>query len=102
MCGKNVSAKHGINIVEFHYIKYIPQSVDNSQDIILVLCPNYHGLIHMLNPKFNQDELQYIYPDGRLTKQYQIYIWHMVRRPAMKSQAYISWKFQNSFYGKNG
>lgn len=43
-------------------------SVDNSSDNLLVLCPNHHSLIHALNPEFDYDELQYIYPDGKIDK----------------------------------
>ena len=35
---------------------------------LLILCPNHHSLIHVLNPKFDYDELQYIYPDGKTDK----------------------------------
>ena len=41
---------------------------DNSSDNLLVLCPNHHSLIHALNPEFDYDELQYIYPDGKIDK----------------------------------
>lgn len=37
-------------------------------DNLLILCPNHHSLIHVLNPKFDYDELQYIYPDGKTDK----------------------------------
>lgn len=68
ICGKNVGAEHGVNIAEAHHIKYFSKSVDNSSDNLLILCPNHHSLIHALNPEFDYDELQYIYPDGKIDK----------------------------------
>lgn len=68
ICGKNVGEEHGVKIAEAHHIKYFSKSVDNSSDNLLILCPNHHSLIHALNPKFDYDELQYIYPDGKIDK----------------------------------
>ena len=68
ICGQNVGEEHGVNIAEAHHIKYFSKSVDNSSDNLLILCPNHHSLIHVLNPKFDYDELQYIYPDGKTDK----------------------------------
>lgn len=68
ICGQNVGEEHGVNIAEAHHIKYFSKSVDNSSDNLLILCPNHHSLIHALNPKFDYDELQYIYLDGKTDK----------------------------------
>ena len=68
ICGQNVGEEHGVNIAEAHHIKYFSKSIDNSSDNLLILCPNHHSLIHALNPKFDYDELQYIYPDGKTDK----------------------------------
>ncbi len=68
ICGKNVGEEYGVNIVEAHHIKYFSKSVDNSSDNVLILCPNHHSLIHALNPKFDYDRLQYIYPGGKIDK----------------------------------
>lgn len=68
ICGKKVGEEYGANIVEAHHIKYFSKSVDNSSNNILILCPNHHSLVHALNPEFDYDELQYIYPNGRIDK----------------------------------
>lgn len=68
ICGKNIGAEHGTNIAEAHHIKYFSKSVDNSSDNLLILCPNHHSIVHSLNPKFDYDGLQYIYPDGKIDK----------------------------------
>lgn len=68
ICGENIGEKYGTNIAEVHHIRYFSKSVDNSSDNLLVLCPNHHSLIHTLNPKFNYDKLQYIYPNGKIDK----------------------------------
>ncbi len=68
ICGKNIGDGYGVNIAEAHHIKYFSKSVDNSSDNLLILCPNHHSLIHALNPKFDYEGLQYIYPDGKVDK----------------------------------
>ena len=68
ICGKNAGSEYGANIAEAHHIKYFSKSVDNSSDNLLIVCPNHHSLIHALNPEFDYDELQYIYPDGTIDK----------------------------------
>ena len=55
ICGQNVGEEHGVNIAEAHHIKYFSKSVDNSSDNLLILCPNHHSLIHVLNPKFDYE-----------------------------------------------
>lgn len=68
ICGINVGEEYGIGIAEAHHIKYFSKSMDNSSDNILILCPNHHSLIHKLNPKFDYENLQYIYQDGKIDK----------------------------------
>ena len=66
---ESVSEGHPDKVADqTHHIKYFSKSVDNSSDNLLILCPNHHSLIHVLNPKFDYDELQYIYPDGKTDK----------------------------------
>ncbi len=66
LCGLNVGADYGAEIAEAHHINYFSRSIDNSLDNILILCPNHHSLIHKLNPKFDFDNLIYIYPNGQV------------------------------------
>lgn len=68
ICGKNVGAEYGTNIAEAHHIRYFSKSVDNSSDNLLIVCPNHHRLIHALDPEFDFEKLQYIYPDGKIEK----------------------------------
>lgn len=53
ICGKNIGQEYGTTIVEVHHIKYFSKSINNSSNNLLVLCPNHHSLIHVLNPKFD-------------------------------------------------
>lgn len=68
ICGINVGADYGTDIAEAHHISYFSKSIDNSSDNIMILCPNHHSLIHKLNPHFDFDNLQYIYPNGQVDK----------------------------------
>lgn len=64
ICGQNVGENYGVDIAEVHHIRYFSESVDNSSDNLLVLCPNHHRLIHKLNPKFDYEKLEYVYSNG--------------------------------------
>ena len=64
ICGQNVGENYGVDIAEVHHIRYFSESVDNSSDNLLVLCPNHHRLIHKLNPEFDYEKLEYVYSNG--------------------------------------
>ncbi|MBO5373538.1 MAG: HNH endonuclease [Lachnospiraceae bacterium] len=68
ICEGNIGEEYETNIAEVHHIKYFSKSIDNSSDNLLILCPNHHRLIHALNPEFDYDELQYLYPNGKIDK----------------------------------
>lgn len=68
ICGINVGSDYGTNIAEAHHINYFSKSIDNSSDNIVILCPNHHSLIHKLNPQFDYQKLQYVYPNGKVDK----------------------------------
>lgn len=68
ICGVNVGSDYGTNIAEAHHINYFSKSIDNSSDNIVILCPNHHSLIHKLNPQFDYEKLQYVYPNGKVDK----------------------------------
>jgi predicted HNH restriction endonuclease len=62
--GENFSEHHGVGIVEAHHIDYFTKSLNNNSDNILVVSPNYHRLIHRLNPTFDRKNLAFIFPNG--------------------------------------
>mgnify|MGYP002707584737 FL=1 len=68
ICGVNIGSDYGTNIAEAHHINYFSKSIDNSSDNIVILCPNHHSLIHKLNPQFDYQKLQYVYPNGKVDK----------------------------------
>ena len=52
------------DISEAHHIEYFSISQNNDANNIVILCPNYHRLIHRLNPKFDYETLSFIFPNG--------------------------------------
>lgn len=68
LCGVNAGADYDTDIAEAHHIKYFSESVDNSSDNILILCPNHHSIIHKLCPEFDFENLQYVYQNGKVDK----------------------------------
>jgi len=62
--GENFSEKHGVSVVEAHHIDYFTKSQNNDTDNIVIISPNYHRLIHKLDPVFDKDEKAFIFPNG--------------------------------------
>jgi predicted HNH restriction endonuclease len=64
ICGSNPFPQVNNNICEAHHIDYFSKSQNNDTSNIIILCPNHHRLIHLLQPIFNREELEYQYPEG--------------------------------------
>lgn len=64
VCGALIGEKYGSKLIHAHHIDYFTQSLNNSTDNILILCPNHHGIIHDCNPKFDRKTLLFTYPNG--------------------------------------
>ncbi len=62
--GENFCEHYGVSVVEAHHIDYFTKSLNNNSDNILVVSPNYHRLIHKLNPIFDRKNLAFIFPNG--------------------------------------
>ena len=62
--GENFCEHHGVSVVEAHHIDYFTKSLNNNSDNILIVSPNYHRLIHKLNPIFDRKNLAFIFPNG--------------------------------------
>lgn len=62
--GENFSEHHCVNVVEAHHINYFTKSQNNDTDNIVIVSPNYHRLIHKLNPTFDREEKAFIFPNG--------------------------------------
>lgn len=65
---ENFSEYYGTNIVEAHHIDYFTKSLNNNSDNILIISPNYHRLIHKLNPVFDRQNLCFKFENGLIEK----------------------------------
>jgi 5-methylcytosine-specific restriction enzyme A len=61
---ENFCEHYGVSVVEAHHIDYFTKSLNNNSDNILIVSPNYHRLIHKLNPIFDRKNLAFIFPNG--------------------------------------
>jgi hypothetical protein len=64
ICDKKFDDKYGDSVVEAHHIEYFSQSENNDSKNIVLLCPSHHAIIHKLNPKYDKEELAFLYPNG--------------------------------------
>ena len=64
ICGQNIGANYGVNVVECHHIDYFVDSLNNDAENLLIVCPNHHRIIHAANPIFDHDKKFYRYPNG--------------------------------------
>lgn len=64
ICGLNIGANYGVNVVECHHINYFVDSLNNDAENLLIVCPNHHRIIHAANPTFDRNKKFYRYPNG--------------------------------------
>ena len=68
ICGCEFQSLYGGDIAEAHHIIPFAESENNNADNIIILCPNHHRLIHKLNPQFEREKKQYIFPNGTVAE----------------------------------
>lgn len=64
ICGKYIGEKYNAEVIHSHHIDYFSTSLNNNADNILICCPNHHGIIHAVNPKFDRKSKRFLYPNG--------------------------------------
>ena len=68
LCGCRPFEEMNIDICEAHHIDYFSVSKNNDAANIIIVCPNHHRLIHKMNPKFDEIQKCFVYPDGTVEK----------------------------------
>lgn len=64
ICGENISARYGVDIVETHHIVPFVESLNNNAENQVIVCPNHHRVIHKARPVFDRRKLIYVYNNG--------------------------------------
>jgi len=64
ICGENISARYGVNIVESHHIDPFVESLNNNAENQIIICPNHHRIIHRARPVFEKRALIFVYHNG--------------------------------------
>lgn len=64
ICGEKIGEKYASNLIHAHHIDYFSKSLNNNPDNIMILCPNHHGIVHDVQPKFNRKDKCYHYQNG--------------------------------------
>lgn len=62
--GVNFCDNYNVSVVEAHHIDYFVKSQNNNSNNIVIISPNYHRLIHKLNPIFDRQNLAFVFPNG--------------------------------------
>jgi len=64
ICGENISARYGVNVVESHHINPFVESLNNNSENQVIICPNHHRIIHRARPVFDRRKLIFVYHNG--------------------------------------
>lgn len=62
--GEKIGDKYNCNIVEAHHIEYFTQSMNNDTSNIIIINPNFHRIIHQATPRFDRNNLSFVFPNG--------------------------------------
>jgi len=68
MTGERIGEEQNALCVEAHHIAPFTESLNNDYSNIIILSPSYHRIVHKAKPKFNYEELSFIYPNGLVEK----------------------------------
>jgi 5-methylcytosine-specific restriction enzyme A len=66
--GVNFCENYNVSVVEAHHIDYFVKSQNNNSENIIIISPNYHRLIHKLNPIFDRPNLLFKFDNGLVEK----------------------------------
>jgi hypothetical protein len=64
ICGLPIGELYGATIAHTHHIEYFCKSLNNDAANIMIVCPNHHGIIHAVNPRFDWEGRRFVYPNG--------------------------------------
>lgn len=64
ICGKNPLAPLDYNICEAHHIDAFSNSKNNDASNIMIVCPNHHKMIHLLNLQFDSEKMAFVKDDS--------------------------------------
>lgn len=64
VCGYNFKPRYPVAYSETHHILWLSRGgIDHSNNLIVV-CPNHHRIIHEAKPKFDREQLAFVYNNG--------------------------------------
>jgi len=64
ICGYSFQDSYDTNYAEAHHIDFFTAAHNNNANNIIILCPNHHRIIHLLNPVFNRLAQTWTYQNG--------------------------------------
>jgi hypothetical protein len=64
ICGHSFENIYNASCTEAHHIEFFANTRINNAKNIIILCPNHHRIIHLLNPVFDRHTLTWAYPNG--------------------------------------
>lgn len=64
ICGLSVGDPYSTTVAHTHHIEYFSRSLNNDASNIMIVCPNHHSVIHAVDPDFDWERKQFIYPNG--------------------------------------
>lgn len=66
--GEKIGDKYNCNVVEAHHIEYFTQSLNNDTSNIIIVNPIFHRIIHQTSPRFDNNRLAFVFPNGVIEK----------------------------------
>ena len=66
--GEKVGDRYNCHVIEAHHIKYFTQSLNNDASNIIILNPSFHRIINQASPRFDCEQLAFVFPNGVVEK----------------------------------
>lgn len=62
--GEKIGDVYNTTVVEAHHIEYFTKSLNNDSSNIIIVNPNFHRIVHKLNPVFDRENLSFVFNNG--------------------------------------
>lgn len=66
VCGATATIMYGVDVSEAHHIDYFTKSANNNPKNIVILCPDYHRIVHKAKAVFNFELHQFEYENAKV------------------------------------
>lgn len=64
ICGEQAGRNYGLKVAEAHHLLPYSETLNNSPENIVILCPNHHKVLHRAKPQYDFEKKLFLFSNG--------------------------------------